>query len=165
MNEAWQARRAELNHLQMRNLFLNSVTASLSRLESQQSDGDLMVATAQRLSRWPRLAAEYRSLIEDFPQEMSPAVMVDRPPLNQLPATWRDSAREMLLVLWRARHPVDEWMHCAMIALEEADSAYREMVPATGAAKFTASALEVFHQRCLALCEAVSRFPSRIPLV
>lgn len=165
MIEAWQSRRAELNHLQMRNLFLNSVTAAAGRLQSLPDEEATHSVIHERLSRWPRLSREYRALIHDFVDEMTPAVVIDRPPLFRLAEAWRESVRPVIHALWKARHPVDDWVATATAALTEADHSYSEMFPLEGPPRLSVSALERFQDRCLALCEAVSRFPSRIPLL
>jgi len=159
----WQTRRSELNHLRLRNLFLNALAAAVARI-SERNDA-VHIGIADRLSRWPALAADFKTLIHDFELEMSPATALQRPPLSDFPVGWRDQAGPVIHGLWKARYPVDEWTFGAKAAVEKADATYQQIFPPGMPSQISESSLTTFHDRCLDLSEAVSRFPSRIPII
>ena len=108
---------------------------------------------------------DFNELIRNFELEMSPATALQRPPLSNSPIEWREQARHVIHALWKARYPVDMWLVGAATALKEADFAYQRLFPQGMPPKITESSLKAFQDRCLELSEAVSRFPSRIPIV
>lgn len=165
MIESWQRCRAELNHYQLRNRFLTALMALISRVTGLATVGEDFGPDSGRLSGWPRLATELGELLEDFEKAMTPAVFLDRPPLNRLDRDWRESARPCIHALWLARYPVGEWLAAAHAALAEADTVYRHLFPVDAPPGLTESGLRELHDRCIELSDSVSRLPSRIPLI
>jgi hypothetical protein len=159
MTEGWQRRRSELNHLRLRNRFMTALQATLGRCAGDAS------ATEDRLDVWPDLAGDFDGLLVEFEKEMSPAVFLLRPPLSHLDAAWRESAALLIHSLWLKRYPVRNWIAEARRCLDTANECHRQWREHGVNREAAIEILTRWQDCCAELNTAVSRLPSRIPLV
>lgn len=167
--ERWQTCRSRLNHDWLRNRFLNRLNAFIMRLQSEVKDDEAIRRfLAEDLREWPDRAASLRRLVDSFEAAMSPASLVNEPPLCRLDAAVREWLAEVAHLAWLSRLPVELWIESASAELDQAAALYTRLSAAGEDANDAesrprlAAEFQEFEAKCRRLSEALSKFPTKI---
>jgi hypothetical protein len=170
----WELKRSQLNHDWMQNIYLNSLSAFVARLSKPSNDNTRVIRfVSTQFIEWSGKTEEFRSLVNSFEREMSPATLLDLKPLRNLPPQSREWMKEVVHLLWTSRYPVKTWINKATLALNEADLSYEEIRARLAPAKPSqpASARELlpefvrFVDAVTKVSRCISSFPNRVLVV
>jgi hypothetical protein len=138
------------------------------RLRSEVPDeGAIRRFLAEDLKEWPDKAMSLRRLLDSFETQMSPASLVNEPPLCRLDADVRRWLADVAHLAWLSRLPIKAWVRAATTELDEAEMLYARLPAgedandAQGHPRLIAE-FELFETTCRQLSEALSRFPGKM---
>ncbi len=162
LNSPWQKKRTQLNHDWLQNSFLLSISKLINIRKGIVEDGYYSIRFYNDiLPEWKPKSAMIRSLINEFPMEMSPAKFFHEAPMGFLEADLRSVFEEITDELWRSKFAVDHLVGDALHCLEIADNAFQECLVSQDSSHHTQK-LEAFQIACIELSESLSAFPSKI---
>jgi hypothetical protein len=123
MSEGWQRRRSAFNHDWLKNKFMPALATCHNGLKGHvEYEGLERTILEQVIPEWVAHRVEAISLLADFEREMSPKVLVDRPPLVTACPHVREWLGDLVHNLWLARYPIRDLRAAAGAAAAEADT-------------------------------------------
>jgi hypothetical protein len=168
----WVQRRNRFQHDWLKNRYLLQLGHYLNFLDDLIEDPDLEAQFFnEMLPEWLVHRSEVLQLISDFEFCMSPLRLFDEFPLTLLAAEARLWLSETVHSLWRARHPVSEWVRTGLDAVKAVDRAY-EILQESGhqlgsglSSSPPRGAVTGLLDACRELSRAVAQFPIVIRLI
>jgi hypothetical protein len=171
----WQASRSALNHDWLTSRFDRDLYGWLGIFEGEDEDEVFNAQTFEpnTIAEWRRRSIEVRDLIAGYEDAMTPAGLLDVPPLVDMPEISRRWLRDLVHFLWKARCDVAGQKTDAAAALDAADSVFaqiREAYEKDGFDSLVANMeiLELLREaikRCRALGKVISRLNHEIEVV
>jgi hypothetical protein len=174
--ENWEVRRAWLNHDWLAKIYASKLGAWRNVIEGLvQSERFVERFINHDFAEWERRRDALSALIDDFSVDMSPRVLLNRPPLDRLDDPTRAWLGELVERQWQARCDIPSLVQQARDAFVRADTLYwplKELLAATTAGDpaiavldFEAARFAAFQQACADLSTALSLFPHEISIV
>ena len=172
MTPAWQKRRSRFNHDWLKNQFLPALASWLNLLDDKIEDpGFEQSFMAAVLPQWEAHHVEALDLVRDFEELMSPAGLLDRPPLVRLSEYDRSWLRKLVHGLWLGRYAVPKLVANALDHILAVDRAYELVQQRLRSCPGTQSVYserpfrsdwKEFRELCLQLAKAIEAFPGEV---
>ena len=172
MISAWQKQRSRFNHDWLKNQFLAALARWLNLLDDLIEDPEFertFVPTI--LSQWELQRVEAQSLASRFEQEMSPACLLDQPPLARFGEQDKAWLKRLVHNLWLQRYAVLAQVNATLATIRDADVIYvaiqqrlcSNAKPPT-AADERAHLIQwrKFRESCQDLAKAIETFPNQV---
>ena len=168
----WERLRSRFNHDWLKNRFLVAVGSFLSAVSGEGYSVKKALGPLKHvMAQWPERQDKLNQILEEFEDTMSPATLLDSPPLDRLDGTTRQWLGRLVHLLWwkgrgnearlagveEARRRADDTYERLMAQLNGAD-AEREVEILEAAAKDVYAEFQ-------GLAEAMHRLPSKIEVV
>lgn len=172
MISAWQKQRSRFNHDWLKNQFLPALARWLNLLDDLIEDPEFersFVPTV--LPQWESQRVEAQRLANRFEEEMSPACLLDQPPLARFGEHDRAWLKRLVHNLWLQRYAVPAQVNHALAVIRDADAicvAIQQRLcssaePPTAARERTHLVQwREFRERCQNLAKAVEAFPNQV---
>jgi hypothetical protein len=174
MTTNWQQLRSELNHDWLKNRYLRQLQAFMIRIEQTPPDLDRIAEFLEHdFPAWRAERGKVAELLGEAEQALSPATLIDQPPLCQGADVDRAWLKWLIHELWLVRRPVQEWCEAARGAFAEADRRFEEAWQALGVdqgvdvqrLRERTSALQALSAAIQGLVRQISAFPHEVQVV
>lgn len=171
MTLVWQKQRSRFNHDWLKNQFLPALARWLNLLEGHIEDSDFEESFIPSfLSQWESQRVEAERLANRFAEEMSPACLLEQPPLLRLSEPDTVWLKSFVHNLWLHRYAVRGQVNEALVAIRDADAIYVAIQqrlhsdmesPTSDEGNYLLQWRE-FRERCQNLAKAIEAFPSQV---
>ena len=174
MNQTWQAKRTNLNHDWLKNVYLTALEKWVNVLDDRVDDpGFERDFLSERFSQWPERQQSAERLIVSFESDMSPKTLLDRPPLQRCRPETKVWLGSLIHALWLSRQEVAAMIRDAKEHMETADALYKQLDAALVTRLGTClddlrplrDDFAAFYSACALLAASVSRFPNSVKVV
>jgi hypothetical protein len=163
---SWPLRCSQFNHGWLRNRFCQALKATIQFARGKVGrDGYGDTTHVRLLKDWGEHQETAATLVSDFPDQMSPALLFAYPPLCNLDSEVALFFRDMAHSHWLQRHHIKNRLETAKDALESANALVHKLSDAKNTQDAVNSGLvEEIHASCLRLADALSQLPRAIKL-
>jgi hypothetical protein len=125
LTPVWQKRRSRFNHDWLKNQFLPTLARWLNLLDDLIEDPEFERSFIPTfLAEWESQRVEARSLASQFEVEMSPACLLDHPPLARFSEQDKAWLKRLVHNLWLQRYAVSAQVDEALAAIRDADAIF-----------------------------------------
>lgn len=171
-SQSWQKRRSEFNHDWLKNRYIPALAKCQNLLDGRIEDEEFEGSFLTRVfPLWERHRGEALAVIALYEQMMSPARLLDEPPLSRL----RDGDKRWLGPLlhssWLSRTRADELAAGAAEVVRQVDASYLRLKQLLGGLSADDSLADLrphaeqfshFRERLQELANVMSAFPRQI---
>jgi hypothetical protein len=174
MITSWQQLRSELNHDWLKNRYLRQLQAFIIRIQQKPPDRDRIVEFLDHdFPAWRVERGKIVELLQEAEQALSPARLIEQPPLSHCSDADRAWLAWLVHELWLVRKPVRRWCDAGREAFADADRRFEEANAALGTGQGvdverllpSVVALQVFSAALQRLVRQLSEFPHEIQVV
>ena len=168
----WERLRGRFNHDWLRNRFLLTVGSFLSSVSGEgYSVKEALEPLMDAMAQWPERRDRLSGILRDFEGTLSPATLLDSPPLDRLDETVRKWLRPLIHSLWWKGRGNETRLNGVEEARKQADEKYEHLMASLIAAhaerdieglERTAKEMYAEFRR---LAEAIHRLPSKVEVV
>lgn len=172
MISAWQKQRSRFNHDWLKNQFLPALARWLNLLDDLIEDPEFERSFIPTfLAQWESQRAEAQRLANRFEEEMSPACLLDQPPLARFGEQDKAWLKSLVHNLWLQRYAVSAQVDEALAAIRDADAvcvAIQRRLDSSAepptAADERAHLIQwrEFRAYCQKLAKAIEAFPNQV---
>lgn len=118
----WQRRRSSLNHDWLRSRVALVISRALRVISGEVIAADFDLNSAGGIvGAWRERRDECVGLLEDCAREMTPAVLLNETPLDQLDGDSREWLGEVIHELWLVRYAIDDRVASALALVSAVD--------------------------------------------
>ena len=168
----WDGLRSRFNHDWLKNRFLLTVGSFLNSVSGEgYSVKETLRPLMDVMSQWPERRGRLGRILKDFEDTMSPATLLDSPPLDRLDVTTHQWLRPLIHLLWWKGRGNETRLNEVEEARKRADETYERLMASLSAAD-AEQALEGLEQTTKemytefrGLAEAIHRLPSKVEVV
>jgi hypothetical protein len=175
ISQNWQARRTAFNHDWLMSRFDRDIYAWVDVFNGEPEDelfnSESFAATFFKV--WQDRHNDVCKLVSEYEYAMSPARLLDVPPLSNMSEDSREWLREFVHTLWKVRCDVDKQQSDALAAILSAAEVFSRIRTAYDAEGFKAligskefvQELKELIERCKQLGNALSRLNREIEVI
>lgn len=128
MTRQWQRDRSRFNHDWLKNRYIPAVVKFIHTIDGKVIDHSFEGSFVNTLlPQWRQRRVEGIRLIAAFEEEMSPARLVDQPPLGYCPASTKQWLHKLVHGIWLVRYPAKELVKEAQTSLDSVDVSYEKL--------------------------------------
>jgi hypothetical protein len=171
-SQSWQKRRSEFNHDWLKNQYIPALAKCQNLLDGRVEDEEFESSFLTRIfPLWERHRGEALAIITLYEQMMSPARLLDEPPLSRLREGDKRWLGPVLHACWLSRTRADELAAVAVEVVRQVDASYLRLRQSLGDRwaddqladlRPYAEQFAYFRERLQELANVVSAFPREI---
>lgn len=157
-HQQWNAKRNNINHDWLKNKIHTYLMGYIHNWGKKSAGSRFMSIWSQCA---PQLV-EIRTLIEQFPESMSPRVLFEESPLSRCDADTKSWLGEFVHQVWMRKYAVLTMQQEALDALDRVETLQNELAQAIELNNLKKENLERFSEACTVLISKISAFPHEV---